>query len=161
VDPIVGGGHEHRRAVPRGAVRSIRPRRVRAGTGHHPAGLRARLGHSAPCARVECVEVGVAQPVIERIREAAMNVITLPTSNLFTEGRADPTNSRRGLTRLKDLWRAGVNVSLGTDNLDDTYLPFSKRTSMPAPLILEPLTSDEPSFAWRLTTPPRSWASST
>ena len=74
---------------------------------------------------LSAVEVGVAQPVIERIREAAMNVITLPTSNLFTEGRADPTNPRRGLTRLKDLWRAGVNVSFGTDNLDDTYLPFS------------------------------------
>jgi cytosine deaminase len=54
-----------------------------------------------------------------------MNIITLPTSNLFTEGRIDPDNPRRGLTRVKDFVSAGVNVALGTDNLDDTYLPFA------------------------------------
>jgi cytosine deaminase len=66
-----------------------------------------------------------AQSVVERVREAGMNIITLPTSNLFTEGRTDPDTPRRGLTRVKDFLRAGVNVAMGTDNLDDTYLPFA------------------------------------
>jgi cytosine deaminase len=66
-----------------------------------------------------------AARVIGRVRDARMNIITLPTSNLFTEGRIDPDNPRRGLTRVKDFVSAGVNVALGTDNLDDTYLPFA------------------------------------
>jgi cytosine/creatinine deaminase len=74
---------------------------------------------------LSAVPPGPAGEVIARIVEAGLNVITLPTSNLFTEGRTDPDTPRRGLTRVKDLLRAGVNVAMGTDNLDDTYLPFA------------------------------------
>jgi cytosine deaminase len=74
---------------------------------------------------LSALDAAAAAPVIERVREAQMNVITLPTSNLFTEGRTDPDNPRRGLTRVKDFVSAGVRVALGTDNLDDTYLPFA------------------------------------
>ena len=71
------------------------------------------------------VDAAAAAPVVQRVLEAEMNIITLPTSNLFTEGRTDADNPRRGLTRVRDFLRAGVNVALGTDNLDDTYLPFA------------------------------------
>jgi cytosine deaminase len=81
-------------------------------TGHHVLALGA-------------VEPEAAQAVIARVAEAGMNIITLPTSNLFTEGRTDVCNPRRGLTRVKDFLRAGVNVAFGTDNADDTYLPFA------------------------------------
>jgi cytosine deaminase len=81
-------------------------------TAHHVLALSAVDAHSAAA-------------VVERVREAGLNIVTLPTSNLFTEGRTDAKNPRRGLTRVKDFLRAGVNVAFGTDNLDDTYLPFS------------------------------------
>lgn len=74
---------------------------------------------------LSALDVTSAGPVVERVRDARMNIITLPTSNLFTEGRTDPDNPRRGLTRVKDFMRASVNLALGTDNLDDTYLPFA------------------------------------
>lgn len=74
---------------------------------------------------LSAVEPDGARRAAERVREAGMNVITLPTSNLFTEGREDRVTPRRGLTRVKDLLQAGVNVAMGTDNLDDTYLPFA------------------------------------
>jgi cytosine deaminase len=90
-----------RRGYPPGAV-----------TAHHVLALSA-------------LDVTSAGLVIERVRDARMNIITLPTSNLFTEGRTDPYNPRRGLTRVKDFVGSGVNVALGTDNLDDTYLPFA------------------------------------
>lgn len=70
------------------------------------------------------VPPGPAGEVVALAREARLNVITNPTSNLFTEGRTDPINPRRGLTRVKDFLAAGVNVSMGTDNIDDTYLPY-------------------------------------
>jgi cytosine deaminase len=90
-----------RHAYPAGAV-----------TAHHVLALSA-VGNLA------------ASRVIDRVCEAGMNIITLPTSNLFTEGRADDDNPRRGLTRVKEFLRAGVNLAVGTDNLDDTYLPFA------------------------------------
>jgi cytosine deaminase len=73
---------------------------------------------------LSAVELDAAEPIIDAVRDASLNITTLPTSNLFTEGRLDACNPRRGLTRVKDFWRAGVNVAIGTDNLDDTYLPF-------------------------------------
>lgn len=73
---------------------------------------------------LSAVPPGPAAEVVALAKEAQLNVITNPTSNLFTEGRADAVNPRRGLTRVKDLVAAGVNVSMGTDNIDDTYLPY-------------------------------------
>ncbi len=74
---------------------------------------------------LSAVDAEAAAPIVERVRQANLNIVTLPTSNLFTEGRTDAKNPRRGLTRVKDFLRAGVNLAFGTDNLDDTYLPFS------------------------------------
>jgi cytosine deaminase len=73
---------------------------------------------------LSAVAPGPAGEIVSLAKEARLNVITNPTSNLFTEGRADVVNPRRGLTRVKDFLGAGVNVSLGTDNIDDTYLPY-------------------------------------
>jgi len=73
---------------------------------------------------LSAVPPGPAAEVVGLAKEARLNVITNPTSNLFTEGRTDPVNPRRGLTRVKDFLAAGVNVSMGTDNIDDTYLPY-------------------------------------
>ena len=73
---------------------------------------------------LSAVPPGPAAEVVALAKEARLNVITNPTSNLFTEGRTDGVNPRRGLTRVKDFLAAGVNVSMGTDNIDDTYLPY-------------------------------------
>lgn len=64
-----------------------------------------------------------AHEIISLVRRARMNIITNPTSNLYTEGRKDAKRPRRGLTRVKDFMTAGVNVGLGTDNLDDVFMP--------------------------------------
>jgi cytosine deaminase len=74
---------------------------------------------------LSAVETGEARAVIEQVRAAGMSILTQPTSNLFTEGRTDANLPRRGLTRVKDFLQAGVNMGMGTDNLDDTYLPFA------------------------------------
>jgi cytosine deaminase len=69
------------------------------------------------------VDPGPAAKLISSVRTAKMNIITLPTSNLYTEGRKDAKRSRRGLTRVKDLMNAGVNVAIGTDNINDVFMP--------------------------------------
>ena len=79
-------------------------------TSHHALGLSS-------------VDAEPAAEIIELVAKAQMNVITNPSSNLYTEGRKDRKRPRRGLTRVKELLEGGVNVVLGTDNLDDVFMP--------------------------------------
>ena len=51
-------------------------------------------------------------------------MIALPETNLFLQDRGDATPRRRGLTLVRELISAGVNVRLGTDNVRDWFFPF-------------------------------------
>ena len=67
-----------------------------------------------------------AATVIRRIKEANITVITLPVTNLVLQGRRDPEPRRRGITRVKELLQAGVNVTIGQDCVRDTFYPFGR-----------------------------------
>jgi cytosine deaminase len=64
-----------------------------------------------------------AARVIELVKEAGLNMITNPATNLMLQGRLDVEPRRRGITRVKELLRAGVNVAYGQDCLKDTFYP--------------------------------------
>lgn len=44
--------------------------------------------------------------------------------NITLQGRYDSYPKRRGITRVKELWRSGLNVSLGYDNVMDPWYPL-------------------------------------
>ena len=67
-----------------------------------------------------------AQRVIEKVAAAQMNVITNPLVNLYLQGRADPQPVRRGITRVKELLQAGVNVTCGSDDINNLFFPFGR-----------------------------------
>lgn len=56
--------------------------------------------------------------------EADLNVICNPMVNLLLQGRHDTYPKRRGLTRVKELMAAGVNVALGHDDILDPWYPL-------------------------------------
>lgn len=62
--------------------------------------------------------------VIEKVARAGMNIITNPVTNLMLQGRLDKQPIRRGITRVKELLAAGVNVSFGQDCVKDTFYPY-------------------------------------
>lgn len=62
--------------------------------------------------------------VIEKVARARMNIITNPVTNLMLQGRLDKQPIRRGITRVKELLEAGVNVSFGQDCVKDTFYPY-------------------------------------
>lgn len=62
--------------------------------------------------------------VIEKVKRAGINVITNPVTNLMLQGRLDKQPIRRGITRVKELLAAGVNVSFGQDCVKDTFYPY-------------------------------------
>jgi cytosine deaminase len=55
-----------------------------------------------------------------------MTIITNPPVNLVLQGRGDRQPVRRGITRVKELLSAGVNVTCGNDNHRDVFYPFGK-----------------------------------
>src|SRR5690625_1825469 len=53
-----------------------------------------------------------------------INFVVNPVINLHLQGRYDSYPVRRGVTRVKELLEAGLNVSLGNDDITDPFYPF-------------------------------------
>ncbi len=64
-----------------------------------------------------------AKIVIEMIRSASINVISNPCT-MMSSGKTERPPNGRGITRVKELVNAGVNVAFGSDNIVDPYNPF-------------------------------------
>jgi cytosine deaminase len=59
--------------------------------------------------------------LIPLMTEADIQVIANPTANMWLMGRHDTYPNRRGMTRVKELMAAGLNVSLGQDSVMDPW----------------------------------------
>jgi len=55
------------------------------------------------------------------LQRAKINFVANPLINLTLQGRTDTYPKRRGLTRVKELWQQGLNVSLGHDDIQDPW----------------------------------------
>src|SRR6202044_4122284 len=82
---------------------------------------RVTAGHTCALARYPR---SYADHVIGRLREASINMIANPATNLMLQGRLDDYTKRRGVTQVKELLSAGVNVACGQDCVHDTLYPF-------------------------------------
>ncbi len=67
-----------------------------------------------------------AARVIALVKEAKMNMVTNPPTNMVLQGRLDTLAQRVGITRVKELLAAEVNVTIGQDCIMDPYYPFGK-----------------------------------
>jgi cytosine deaminase len=75
-----------------------------------------------------------ASKVIDLIREANISVISLP--DLYRLGRTDTQHVRRGLTRVKEMLQAGVNVCFASNNTRDCLRPYGNMNPLEEALIL-------------------------
>jgi cytosine deaminase len=55
------------------------------------------------------------------LRRTQLNFIANPLINITLQGRTDTYPKRRGVTRVKELWQQGMNVSLGHDCIQDPW----------------------------------------
>jgi cytosine/creatinine deaminase len=55
------------------------------------------------------------------LQRAQINFIANPLINITLQGRADSYPKRRGVTRVKELWQNGLNVSFGHDCVQDPW----------------------------------------
>jgi len=65
-----------------------------------------------------------ASKLIALIREAGLHVVANPLINVTLQARHDSYPKRRGLTRVKELMAAGVNLAMGHDCVGDPWYPL-------------------------------------
>ncbi len=87
-------------------------------------------GFALPVTASHCVSLGQRSEAeqaatAERVAAAGINVVALPHTNLFLQGRGRAPMPR-ALTAVHALQRSGVNVSAGADNLQDPFNPLGR-----------------------------------
>ena len=64
---------------------------------------------------------GYANKLFGFLERAKINFVANPLINIVLQGRGDTYPKRRGITRVKELWQRGLNVSLGYDCIMDPW----------------------------------------
>jgi len=64
---------------------------------------------------------GYANKLMGFLKRSKINFVANPLINIVLQGRGDTYPKRRGLTRVKELWQNGLNVSLGYDCIMDPW----------------------------------------
>lgn len=87
-------------------------------------GLQGRVtaGH---CCSLGFVAAEVRDRVIDKVAQAQINIVTLPSCNLVLMGRQQHP-APRGITPVRDFLAAGVNVCAASDNVRDPFNPFGR-----------------------------------
>ncbi len=85
---------------------------------------------------LEAVDPAKVHEIIAQIADAGITVVTLPSGNLYLQGREDMTCVRRGITRVRAMLQRGVNVCYASDNVRDAFNPFGNADLLEVGLIL-------------------------
>ncbi len=86
-------------------------------------GLRERVTASHTTA-MHSYNGAYAYKLFRLLRNSGINMVANPLINITLQGRFDSYPTRRGVTRIKEMWRSGINVSLGHDDILDPWYPL-------------------------------------
>ncbi|RUS46419.1 amidohydrolase family protein [Cohnella sp. AR92] len=81
-------------------------------------------------------ELDTAKRIAAEMAEADIHVFTLPATDLYLNGRQDTCRIRRGLTPVRALLDAGVNVCFGSNNVRNAFTPFGTGDPLDIALLL-------------------------
>ena len=84
-------------------------------------GAKVTAGH---CTSLSLLNEDEVKRIINKIALSELNIITLPSCNLFLMGREGNHPGRRGLTRVESFIENNVNIALASDNIRDPFRPF-------------------------------------
>lgn len=62
-------------------------------------------------------------PIRDEILKLDLGVVTLPAANLYLQGRDRDMLAPRGLTRVAEMIRSGVQIATASDNIQDPFVP--------------------------------------
>jgi cytosine/creatinine deaminase len=78
------------------------------------------------CGALAAYDDNHAARVIGYVKEAGVSISSNTQISLVLDGRADRGLIRRGITRVRELLDAGVNVLSAQDDVNDPYYPFGQ-----------------------------------
>jgi len=93
------------------------------------SGLRERVtaSHTTAMGSYNGAYANKLQRLLQR---SGINLVSNPMVNLALQGRFDDYPKRRGLTRVKEMVAAGVNVAFGSDDVVDPWFPLGTANPM-------------------------------
>jgi cytosine deaminase len=74
--------------------------------------------------------------VWDRIKQAELNIVVLPFTDMHLNARNDDHNVRRGVAPVKLMWDVGINVGLSSNNVRNAFTPFGNADLMDVALFL-------------------------
>jgi cytosine deaminase len=78
------------------------------------------------CTAMHSYDNAYAFKLLGLLARAQVNIVANPFDNVVLQGRFDTYPKRRGITRVKELLAAGVNVALGHDSIMDPWFPLGR-----------------------------------
>lgn len=117
------------------------------------ARLVAERGPGAGVTASHCVSLGMVPPqrqeeVAAALAAAGVNVVTLPQTNLYLQARGIRHAPPRGLTPVRTLLDAGVNVAGGADNVRDPFCAMGRFDAAETAALLVMAGHLTPAEAW-------------
>ena len=70
--------------------------------------------------------------LLQILKRAGVTIVANPFDNIVLQGRFDTYPKRRGMTRVKELDAAGVNVACGHDSIMDPWYPLGRGSMLDA-----------------------------
>ncbi len=70
--------------------------------------------------------------LLQILRRAGVTIVANPLDNIVLQGRFDSYPKRRGMTRVKELDRLGINVVCGHDSIMDPWYPLGRGSMLDA-----------------------------
>jgi cytosine deaminase len=109
-------------------------------------------GFEHPVTASHCVSLGMQdsrrqREIAELVARAGIDVVALPHTNLFLQGRGWAPMPR-GLTAVAALRSAGVNVAAGADNLQDPFNPVGRACPFETAGLMVMTSHHSPADAW-------------
>ncbi len=87
------------------------------------------------CSLGSCGEETVSR-VMHAVREARIHIISLPSTNLYLEGRGDASCVRRGIAPIRTMMDTyGIPAAVASDNIRDPFNPFGNGNPLQTALI--------------------------
>jgi cytosine deaminase len=74
--------------------------------------------------------------LLQILKRAGVTIVANPLTNILLQGRFDTYPKRRGITRVKELDAAGVNVACGYDCIMDPWYPLGTGSMLDALFML-------------------------
>ena len=86
-------------------------------------GMGAQVTASHTCA-MGSYDNAYCSKLFRLLKASGINFISCPTESIHLQGRFDDYPKRRGITRVKELMAAGINVCFGHDDVFDPWYPL-------------------------------------